>query len=96
MATGLTIDYADLDCSSIQRITESLQPNEHMYIENVSQRGRLAVWGVSDDTLRVEVQYTACGFEAEPTGVSFACVPFLVETSHMALYARSSGILLSE
>ena len=65
LATGLSIDYVDLDCNSIQRIAESLQPNEHMYIDNVSQRGRLAAWGVSDDTILLEVQYTACGFEAE-------------------------------
>jgi len=65
LATDLSINYVNLDSSSIQRIAESLQPNEHIYIENISQRGRLAVWGASEDVILLEVQYTACCFEAE-------------------------------
>ena len=65
LAKDLSIEYVDLDCSSIQRIAVSMLPNEHMYIENISQRGRLAVWGVSDETILLEVQYTACCFEVE-------------------------------
>ena len=90
----LNIDSTEMSKEIIMNTVMSLLPNEHIYIEDISNKGRLAIWGVSETEIALDVQYTACcfGLEIQKTEAS----DFLENLESLVDSPEKYGLLRSE
>lgn len=62
---GSELYHSKRSISQIKDLANEFQSSDHVCIEGFSGNGRIAIWGVSDGSAALDVQYASCNFERE-------------------------------